>query len=219
MSKTVLASLFLVALVPMVTQACGGASEVAIGGDDPKPDTSATAAPSDPSVPSASPEEGGTPGSPDASAPQDGASDAPACPTYYRDEDADGFGGATKQVSCTPPGAGWVEKGGDCNDANKDVFPGQLLFFGVPIASAPAISFDYDCSTKEEARPALPKAGPCMVGVGGCTGEGYLPAEPLRTASASVDPYCGSARYRICRLVNGQCVTTDSKTDKAYDCR
>jgi hypothetical protein len=221
MSKIAFASVALIALVPLFTQACGGTNDVTIGEDGTsRSDAAATTSPTQTSP------TGSTTTAPvqqDASPPPvpDAAPDAPVCPTYYQDEDADGFGGAIKQVTCTPPGAGWVDKGGDCNDTNKSVFPGQTLFFGLPIGGGGAgtsPSFDYDCSTKEEAGPALPKAGTCTVGVGGCSGAGYLPAEPARPVSTSIDPYCGSARYRFCRLTNGQCVPVDGQTDKAYDC-
>jgi hypothetical protein len=43
---------------------------------------------------------------------------------YFRDEDKDGFGDDLKsQWSCEAP-AGWVTKGGDCDDTQKDDYPG-----------------------------------------------------------------------------------------------
>ncbi len=46
--------------------------------------------------------------------------------TWYLDSDFDGFGDDTNtQVSCGPP-ADHVPDGGDCNDANEDVNPGEV---------------------------------------------------------------------------------------------
>ncbi len=43
---------------------------------------------------------------------------------WYLDNDGDQVGGDTTQTSCgTPPGDGWVDVGGDCNDANDEVGP------------------------------------------------------------------------------------------------
>jgi hypothetical protein len=55
----------------------------------------------------------------------DGSTDEGANPvTFYRDADGDGFGNpAISQTSCTPI-AGYVTNNTDCNDANKDVYPG-----------------------------------------------------------------------------------------------
>ena len=45
--------------------------------------------------------------------------------TYYKDNDGDGYGGATTQQACTPADATWVLQGGDCDDADKARFPGN----------------------------------------------------------------------------------------------
>jgi hypothetical protein len=50
-----------------------------------------------------------------------------SCPsaTYYRDVDGDGFGNnAVSQVACVQP-AGYVAAGGDCNDNDPAMFPGN----------------------------------------------------------------------------------------------
>lgn len=207
MSKIAFVSVALIALVPLFTQACGGTNDITIGEDGTsRADAAATTSPTQTSP-------GSTTTPPIPPGPRDAAPDAPECLTYYRDEDADGFGGATKQVACTSPGAGWVDKGGDCNDTNEDVFPGQTLFFTKPIGGGGAgtsPSFDYDCSGKEEwdgtSVPKVVGGRTCQVTVDGrCTGgEGVLPAEPARPVSASIDPYCGSTRYRSCRFVDAQ---------------
>ncbi len=45
--------------------------------------------------------------------------------TYYKDNDGDGYGGATTQQACTPADATWVLQGNDCDDADKARYPGN----------------------------------------------------------------------------------------------
>jgi hypothetical protein len=54
----------------------------------------------------------------------DGTTDTDATDaiTWYRDDDGDGVGGSTSHISCES-GAGWVEAGGDCDDADPAVSP------------------------------------------------------------------------------------------------
>ncbi|MCC6600459.1 MAG: T9SS type A sorting domain-containing protein [Crocinitomicaceae bacterium] len=52
-----------------------------------------------------------------------------AAPTWYYDQDGDGYGDAnTSQVSCTQP-AGYVALGTDCDDDNEDMNPGADEWF------------------------------------------------------------------------------------------
>lgn len=44
--------------------------------------------------------------------------------TYYPDEDGDNFGSGSGLELCSNPGAGFVTVGGDCNDANDQIYPG-----------------------------------------------------------------------------------------------
>ena len=50
----------------------------------------------------------------------DSAADAP---TFYLDNDDDGFGGTTTRVTCTQP-SGYVVDGDDCDDNDDSIFPG-----------------------------------------------------------------------------------------------
>ena len=43
--------------------------------------------------------------------------------TYYKDNDGDGFGSVTSQQGCKAP-VGYTLVAGDCNDFNKNIFPG-----------------------------------------------------------------------------------------------
>jgi regulation of enolase protein 1 (concanavalin A-like superfamily) len=45
--------------------------------------------------------------------------------TYYPDTDSDGYGTGDGQSLCTNPGMGFSTLGGDCNDSNPDINPGE----------------------------------------------------------------------------------------------
>ena len=108
---------------------------------------------------------------PDASEGSDasGAHDAPveACTPipFFLDGDGDGYGGTTSTVGCVPPDAGtWVTVGGDCDDSNVTVNPGQAAYFAtgyVPTGKT-SVSFDYDCDGQETESGAPAKAS-CVV--------------------------------------------------------
>lgn len=67
---------------------------------------------------------------------------------WYLDADHDGFGtNETTHTGCEPP-AGYVEVGGDCDDGNSIVHPGQYAYFTEPYGAG---SFDYNCDGIEEA--------------------------------------------------------------------
>ncbi len=67
----------------------------------------------------------------DASATVDAGSDAAAldanCRVYYPDVDRDSYGASAGAImSCTAPPMGtWRDRGGDCDDTNRDVHPGR----------------------------------------------------------------------------------------------
>lgn len=127
-----------------------------------------------------------------------------ATQTFYRDRDGDGVGGTETKVACTSPGKEWVAKGGDCNDDDDRVFPGQTDYFDssyTPKGGAP--SYDYDCSKKEEQEPPTKKAATtCTLVAGGCQGSGYVPPNRA-TPSSSIDPLCGATKYQTCKLAVG----------------
>ena len=222
--KTTLLALSMSTVVLASIVACGGADPVPVGADGSE-SSSGSSGSSGTSGTSGTSASGGTSGSSGTSGTS--GSDASTCPTYFQDSDGDGFGGATTKVSCTPPGAGWVTVGGDCDDTNKDVKPGQTAYFHAGYATVPggaAVSFDYDCSKKEDLDPAQKKATDCAQIPGSleCSGSGYLPQSPPR-AGAGVDPYCGSTRYRFCRPTpNGACAPSDNVPTPApppFPCR
>lgn len=185
-----------VGLLALLT-ACGGATQSDVFGEP----TPATAGPG--TNPSATPTASTAPTTP---APTTTSSskppDANPCkPTiFYRDNDGDGFGGTVTQSACTSPGDGWVAKGGDCADDDKDVFPGQSQYFANPYPRPGSThSFDYNCNTTEEQKPPARKAATTCTFVGnGCSGDGYV--APTPRTGAGVDPLCGATQVQTCGL-------------------
>jgi hypothetical protein len=191
--------------------ACGGATQSDVFGD---PNPAPTGQPSGTATT--------LPPAPTSTSPPDPGDPKP-CPTttYYRDDDGDGFGGAVTQAACTSPGAGWATKGGDCDDQDKDVFPGQTKYFGASYSKGGgARSFDYDCNSKEDQKPPVRKAAtPCTFAVNTCTGDGVVPSS--RTGPG-IDPLCGATQFLTCTVkVGGIPGTCDSKLTQieAVACR
>jgi hypothetical protein len=129
----------------------------------------------------------------------DAARDA-GCPQstrYYRDRDGDGFGddGEARSFCAVPPG--WAREGGDCNDADDRVFPGQTKYFGAGYTVQGGQSFDYDCSGGEEPDPGAAAAAPDCPALAllVCAGTGFA-----RTGrqGRGIDPTCGSTAMVTC---------------------
>jgi hypothetical protein len=97
---------------------------------------------------------------------------------FYEDDDGDTYGDPSSQTeACTRP-AGYAERGGDCDDDDPRVHPGQTAYFTAPGANG----WDYDCNNVVEKQFPLSMVhkgcqadggGVCdggrwMVGVPGC---------------------------------------------------
>jgi hypothetical protein len=164
-------------------------------------------------------------GGPEAAA-RDGGDGAagPSC-LRYLDADGDGYGGATSLDVCSA-GVGaddaslaeagaWVTQGGDCDDANDLVFPGQPAYFATPYTAPGSLlpSFDYDCDGVEVEQPPSPvhSSGACETA---CGGSGYTPASPARSGPG-VDPYCGSTTYLTCSPHGGSGMCSTSTAQMA----
>jgi hypothetical protein len=131
--------------------------------------------------------------------------------TFYVDGDKDGYGGTTSTKACTAP-AGYVTNGGDCDDADGNVHPGQTAYFsGSYTNGAGAQSYDYDCSGAETEDPGggFFHFTSCA---GTCDEEGYLPNLPGRSG-AGVDNYCGSTRYELCVSIAAPRLTAPTCTN------
>lgn len=162
-----------------------------------------------------------------AGAGQAGSAGCPAPKTWYRDGDLDGHGTPllSSVVACTKPadepGSQWVESDDDCNDGNKDVFPGQQKYFGTPYAKPGApgdVSFDYDCDGQET--PTAPTYAPDCAGLalGSCSGTGYVAYTPARSGTG-IDAYCGSTHTVSCVKQTILCATGAETTTGALACR
>lgn len=146
--------------------------------------------------------------------------DAEACApvTWYRDGDDDGVGGTTTMQACAKPATGWVTVGGDCDDSNVDVHPGQTTFFAsgyVPTGKSDP-SFDYDCDGQETESGASPKGGCAVVSLA-CVGSGYLVAQPVRTG-VGVDAFCGSTLAITCSFQSLACKASAPQSATAIGC-
>jgi hypothetical protein len=119
---------------------------------------------------------------------------------FYFDGDGDRYGGTTTFTGCEAPANGsWVRVGGDCDDSNSEVNPGQTAYFAhgyVPTGKS-TTSFDYNCDGQETESGNSPKAG-CYGGLN-CMGSGYVAATPQRSGPG-VDPFCGSDQAVTCAL-------------------
>jgi hypothetical protein len=138
---------------------------------------------------------------------------------YYQDKDKDGFGDKeTSMAACSQP-EGWVTNSADCNDGNKEVYPGQQAYFeqGYPKPGAPqGISFDYDCNGVEDPSPLDTKNPTCPGVVLGCDKSGYAPGN--RTGPG-VDPYCGVKTRNSCTVSGLSCNSNISTVANGFRCR
>jgi hypothetical protein len=140
---------------------------------------------------------------------------------WYPDGDGDGFGRTTgRVVSCEAPTNGaWVTAGGDCDDDNNAVFPHEATYESDGYTSASStLSYDYDCSTKEEVDPTQLGAAPncAAMGILNCVGTGF--AATNRTGEG-VNPLCGSKSLVTCTKVNLSCTGVVSQVSDGVRCR
>lgn len=144
-------------------------------------------------------------------------SDVDACApvTLYRDADGDELGDVSYTgLGC--PSEGWVTEPGDCRDDLAEVHPGQQAYFSVPYPVPNGVSFDYDCTNREDPdieNTTLAPVPTCAGQLGlRCEGAGYLPREPIRSGEG-VDPRCGSNIRRSCESSALTCFAVDVSLD------
>jgi hypothetical protein len=150
------------------------------------------------------------------------ADDGCAVVTWFRDDDGDGVGGTHTVDACAPPLTGeWTSKGGDCDDGNPDVNPGQKGWFDHPyvVSGSVQLSYDYDCDGKESEPPGSPdkSTGSCTYQLTKCIGAGYLPVNPPRSGPG-VDPFCGSTSVLVCTVAALSC-SASTTSGAAVLCR
>lgn len=91
----------------------------------------------------------------------------------------------------------------DCDDKDKDVFPGQQKYFD---AARLVGGYDYDCSNKEELEYSSAVA--CVNAGKGCAGEGWV----------GVPPACGQlGQFSSCQKISGKC-TADPPVARKQAC-
>jgi hypothetical protein len=118
---------------------------------------------------------------------------------WYSDLDHDGYGRVTSTLwACESPGDDWAPEGGDCNDDNPDVHPGQTAYFAEPYKAGNGTeSYDYDCSGVEEPHPDPPGVAPNCGGLslGNCSGQGFI---GTGRSGPGINAICGSTQIRTC---------------------
>jgi hypothetical protein len=127
--------------------------------------------------------------------------------TFYQDKDGDTYGNSAVQtVRCTQP-ANSATRGGDCEDGNGKINPGQKAFFTTPTVSG-GTSYDYNCDNKDERE--YPKVEACaMDKSGNCVGAGWM----------ALIPGCGkSGLFISCNKSAGLC-TKGIPWGKTQACR
>lgn len=93
----------------------------------------------------------------------------------------------------------------DCDDADKNAFPGQTTYFAVPRAGVGG--YDFNCSGTQERE--FPTVVACVGAGGNCSGDGW---------EGSV-PACGQAgQFATCLKDAGNCVQ-QAATTKTQTCR
>jgi len=92
-------------------------------------------------------------------------------PTWYADQDGDGFGDPNVSKLWVWQPSGFVKNSNDCYDKNKEARPGVESYFKIDRGDG---SFDYNCdgtSTKEQT-----KGGSCSGGTANKGWDGDVPA-------------------------------------------
>lgn len=122
---------------------------------------------------------------------------------FYFDNDKDHYGGTQSQSACVAPSEHWVTLGGDCDDNNGDVNPGQAGYFDAPYTrtGTQVVTYDYNCSGSEELeKPSTPRnSGTCSLLSGGlCSKSGYLDLPRMGTTTSGTVLLCGSTTIVNC---------------------
>ncbi|HIB83573.1 MAG TPA: hypothetical protein EYO59_02930 [Chromatiaceae bacterium] len=97
------------------------------------------------------------------------------CTDYFVDNDQDGAGIGSATCLCASQAGNAASVGGDCDDSDPQVYPGQTNFFTVASAGG---TFDYNCSgTIETGFPAV--VATCTYNGSSCDfGSGFLAPLP-----------------------------------------
>ncbi|MBX3270228.1 MAG: hypothetical protein KF729_08200 [Sandaracinaceae bacterium] len=165
-------------------------------------------------------------------------------PTWYVDCDADGYAASTDgaRVGCDAPpasatgcGGGWTARrpvdmaSTDCHDNNRNVHPGQVLYFESPYTRiGGGSSYDYNCDGVDTRRfGCTPSDGSCGTR---CDG-GFMPRTDTNpngctyvciggTCSRSTPPACGvTASYKSCAALSGGGCIQSIPANRRQSCR
>ncbi|MEZ4376522.1 MAG: hypothetical protein R3B07_37305, partial [Polyangiaceae bacterium] len=130
----------------------------------------------------------------------DSCNTATGCVFSFIDADHDGFAPNTCKA-----GGSYATKGGDCDDTNNNVFPGQTAYFTSKTAKG---SWDYNCSSVDEKE----------------FGAIYQPTGTVTVCSGweNSAPACGFSGTYVSRLRGSQgqctCITGSCESTKTQAC-
>jgi hypothetical protein len=131
--------------------------------------------------------------------------------TCYQDDDGDGVGDSTASKTACSCGFGWSAKGGDCDDTNSFVYPGQTQFFLDTYVNAYGTdSWDYNCNNATEKQ--WNQLGNCYKSSGSCK---WQPGWQLAPGLATPD--CGVTATYIngCTMNGGTCTASTMQQQQA----
>lgn len=133
--------------------------------------------------------------------------------TLYIDRDGDGWGdSATAAAVCDPAAPGFVEQGGDCDDADSAAFPEQDRFLSEARANG---SYDYNCDGVETQQ--YPELGRCSVHPY-CRDFGDLELD-FRVGFIESVPNCGRTGQFLITCLPGDRVCNPELQVQRHGCR
>jgi hypothetical protein len=118
---------------------------------------------------------------------------------WFRDADGDGFGDSSATDVACDAASGYVEDNSDCDDQDKEAFPGQDQWLGRPTTGNQ--DFDFNCDGTEEQQ--YPEVINCALAPPSCKGEGW---------KGSVPACGGEGTYVTCIKEGSACVEDVGET-------
>jgi hypothetical protein len=137
----------------------------------------------------------------------DDGTSLPGCSNAYADADSDGSGAALLGCFCAPP-VDSTSDGGDCDDTDSEVKPGQLSYFTLPSNSG---SYDYNCNSVIEKEFANEIVASCTYNGSSCD---YVPGLIQIPDCGVTTQYSGG-----CQRSGTVCTVTGSGIPLTMGCR
>jgi hypothetical protein len=122
-------------------------------------------------------------------------------PSWYADEDGDGYGTPLDSVCAAAAPPGYADNALDCCDADDRINPGQESYFtsGYVCGGSPLVRFDYNCNGGDELQ---------YTGQGRCDGHGRdCTSAAVAGWEGAAVPACGASAPFLsnCDFMTGEC--------------